>query len=441
MTDPPEEGWSPPDSEQPRSYAPVPQPRPNWAPEYLVEQATPERWFEPVRTEPIPTEPITSAGASRWPGRPLVIVLLLASIFGAVLGGGGTYLALKSSGAFNTAAPSKAPGSISNVSVESESSAIVAAAQAVGPSVVMIVDEVGGTPDAVGSGIVYDTGGWILTNKHVIAGATTIKVRLQDKREFDGTVYGQDTLTDLAIVKISGATGLKAAPLGDSSTLQVGQLAVAIGSPLGLDYPNSVTSGIVSGLGRDITVAGDGSSANSGTNLHGLIQTDAAINPGNSGGPLIDSAGRVIGVSTAIAQTAQGIGFAIPINVAKPILQQALAGEKLSRPYIGIAYVAIDLGLKTQNNLPLDHGAWVHNEDASGNSIDAVVAGSPADKAGIKNDDIITAIEGEAIDGAHPLEDLLVQYAPGRTVSVDLYRGGKALTVHLTLGTRPATSS
>jgi S1-C subfamily serine protease len=188
-------------------------------------------------------------------------------------------------------------------------------------------------------------------------------------------------------------------------------------------------------------VAGDGSSANSGTNLHGLIQTDAAINPGNSGGPLIDSAGRVIGVSTAIAQTAQGIGFAIPINVAKPILQQALAGEKLSRPYIGVAYVAIDLGLKAQHNLPLDHGAWVHNEDASGNSIDAVVAGSPADKAGIKNGDIITAIEGQAIDGAHPLEDLMVQYAPGRTVSVDLYRGGKALTVHLTLGTRPATSS
>jgi S1-C subfamily serine protease len=103
--------------------------------------------------------------------------------------------------------------------------------------------------------------------------------------------------------------------------------------------------------------------------------------------------------------------------------------------------MAIDLGLKAQNNLPLDHGAWVHNEDASGNSIDAVVAGSPADKAGIKNGDIITAIEGQAIDGAHPLEDLLVLYAPGRTVSVDLYRAGKTITVHLTLGTRPATSS
>jgi serine protease Do len=369
-----------------------------------------------------------------------VLILLLTSIVGAVLGGGGTYLALKSSGAFNPAVVSPSTGSSSNVTVESESSAIVSAAQKVGPSVVMIVDEVGGVPQAVGSGIIYDTRGWILTNKHVVSGASTIVVRLPDKREFDGTVYGLDTLTDLAIVRISGATDLTAAPLGDSSAIQVGQLAVAIGSPLGLDYPNSVTSGIVSGLGRDITVAGDGSSASGGTNLHGLIQTDAAINPGNSGGPLIDSSGRVIGVSTAIAQTAQGIGFAIPINVAKPILQQALAGEKLSRPYIGIAYVAIDLGLKTQNNLPLDHGAWVHNEDASGNTINAVVAGSPADKAGIESDDIITAIEGQAIDLTHPLEDILVQYAPGRTISVSLYRGGQSLTVHLTLGTRPATT-
>ena len=435
MTDPPEERWSPPDSEQPQSYAPVPQPRPSWAPGYQGEQSTPERWFEPA-----PTEPVRSTAAPRWPSRPLVIILLLTSIVGAVLGGGGTYLALKSSGAFNPAVVSPSTGSSSNVTVESESSAIVSAAQKVGPSVVMIVDEVGGVPQAVGSGIIYDTRGWILTNKHVVSGASTIVVRLPDKREFDGTVYGLDTLTDLAIVKISGATDLTAAPLGDSSAIQVGQLAVAIGSPLGLDYPNSVTSGIVSGLGRDITVAGDGSSASGGTNLHGLIQTDAAINPGNSGGPLIDSSGRVIGISKALAQTAQGIGFAIPINVAKPILQQALAGEKLSRPYIGIAYVAIDLGLKTQNNLPLDHGAWVHNEDASGNTINAVVAGSPADKAGIESDDIITAIEGQAIDLTHPLEDILVQYAPGRTISVSLYRGGQSLTVHLTLGTRPATT-
>jgi len=446
MTDPPQEGWSPPDPEQPKSYAPIPQPRPNWTPGFESEQATPERWFEPVPTEPLGVADLQDmapvrAPASRWPGRPVVVVLIVASIVGAVLGSGGTYMALKASGAFSTATTSQTNGPLSNISIESESSAIVAAAQKVGPSVVEIIDETGGTPQSVGSGIIYDTRGWILTNKHVVSGASTIVVRLPDKREFAGTVYGLDTLTDLAIVKISNASGLTAAPLGDSSGLQVGQLAIAIGSPLGLDYPNSVTSGIVSGLGRDITVAGDGTSTDAGTNLHGLIQTDAAINPGNSGGPLIDADGRVIGVSTAIAQTAQGIGFAIPIDVAKPILQQALAGEKLSRPYIGIAYMAIDLGLKAQNNLPLDQGAWVHNEDASGNSVDAVVAGSPADKAGIKNDDIITAIEGQTIDAAHPLEDILVQYAPGRTVSVNVYRGGQTLTLHLTLGTRPDASS
>ena len=438
MTDPQRDnGWAlgpqqPQQPQQPQSYAPIPEPRPNWAPGYPPEQSTPERWFEPI-----PTEPVRPVVASSWPRRSLVVLLLLTSIVGAALGGGGTYVALKASGAFDSTVASQATGNTSSVTVESESSAFIAAVAKVGPAVVMIVDETGGVPTAVGSGIVYDTNGWILTNKHVVSGASTIKVRLKDKREFNGAVYGLDTLTDLAIVKISGASGLTAAPLGDSSALQVGQLAVAIGSPLGLDYPNSVTSGIVSGLGRDITVGGDGSSSSAATNLHGLIQTDAAINPGNSGGPLVDASGRVIGIATAIAEAAQGIGFAIPIDIAKPILQQALAGEKLSRPYVGIAYLAIDLGLKQRYNLPLDQGAWVHNEDASGTAIAAVVAGSPGEKAGIKNDDIITQIEGQTIDQNHPLEDMLVQYAPGRTISVQLYRGGKYVTVSLTLGTRP----
>jgi serine protease Do len=299
-----------------------------------------------------------------------------------------------------------------------------------------VTQETGG--EGVGSGIVYDVGGWILTNKHVVAGATSIDVRLKDGRDFSGTVYGIDTLTDLAILKIDGASGLTPAPMGDSSTIQVGELAVAIGSPLGVDYPNSVTSGIVSALGRDITVASDVSSG--GTNLHGLIQTDAAINPGNSGGPLVDSSGRVIGITTALADSAQGIGFAIPIDIAKPIMQQALAGEKLSRPFIGISYVAIDRGLAAKNNLPLDLGAWVHAEDQNGNPIEAVVAGGPADKAGIKTGDIITSIEGQPIDATHALEDILVRYAPGRTISVELYRDGKYVTVRLTLGTRPTTT-
>jgi serine protease Do len=428
----PQGDWSRPDPAVTPRYEPLPEQRPHWQANLQSESSTPERWFEPA---PAATPP--AAESRRSPGRGLVGVVLVTSMFGAVLGGGGTFLVLKDTGALDGPAATVVPGGGGGVSVQSESSAIIDAAQKVGPSVAMIVtQETGG--EGVGSGIVYDVGGWILTNKHVVSGATSIDVRLKDGRDFKGTVYGIDTLTDLAILKIDGASGLTPAPMGDSSTIQVGELAVAIGSPLGVDYPNSVTSGIVSALGRDITVASDVSSG--GTNLHGLIQTDAAINPGNSGGPLIDSSGRVIGITTALADSAQGIGFAIPIDIAKPIMQQALAGEKLSRPFIGISYVAIDRGLAAKNNLPLDLGAWVHAEDQNGNPIEAVVAGGPADKAGIKTGDIITSIEGQSIDATHALEDILVRYAPGRTISVELYRDGKYMTVPLTLGTRPTTT-
>jgi 2-alkenal reductase len=372
--------------------------------------------------------------------------VLAASLVGAVLGGGGTFLALKGSGAFDaaTAAPAATfpTGSGSNVLVTDESSAVVAAVQKVGPAVVMIISEQNSIPTAVGSGVIFDTRGWILTNKHVVSNTGTLVVRLKDQREFKGTVYGVDTLTDLAIVKIDGATGLTAAPIGDSSSIQVGETAIAIGSPLGLDYPNSVTEGIVSGLDRDITVGSDNSfSSSGGTNLHGLIQTDAAINPGNSGGPLVDASGRVIGLSTALAGDAQGISFAIPIDIAKPIMAQALAGEQLARPYIGVVYVSIDLGVQTDQKLPLDHGAWIHSVDQAGNAVEAIQPDSPAAKAGLKDGDIITQVEGQTIDANHSLENLLVQYAPGTKISLEVYRDGGYITVGLTLGTRPASTS
>jgi len=172
-----------------------------------------------------------------------------------------------------------------------------------------------------------------------------------------------------------------------------------------------------------------------------MIQTDAAINPGNSGGPLIDASGRVIGITTASAQLATGIGFAIPVNIARPIMQQALAGEKLARPFIGVSYVLVDRGLAADMSLPVNSGAWVHKEDSSGNSIEAVDPGSPGEKAGIKTGDIITSVEGQTIDAFHRLEDVLVQYAPGRTISLQVYRGGGTVTLQVTLGTRPDTAS
>ncbi len=263
----------------------------------------------------------------------------------------------------------------------------------------------------------------------MVEGGGSLRVTLEDGRAFDGTVYGIDTLTDLAIVKIE-ATGLPTAPIGDSSGAKVGQLAIAIGSPLGT-YTNSVTAGIISAFGRTIHVQ-------DGTTIRNLIQTDAAINPGNSGGALLDSGGNVIGINTAVAQTAEGIGFAIPINIARPIMQQALAGQELARPWIGIRYVAITRSIAAESNLPVEAGAWVTAQDAQGRPIEPVVAGSPAADAGLRDGDIIIAVEGTAIDADSPLDDILTQYAPGRAIALDVLRDGERVTLALTLGTRPA---
>ncbi len=322
-----------------------------------------------------------------------------------------------------------------------ESSAITRAAEKVSPAIVTIaVSGAGGDPNdpffsipqsGVGSGVIFDANGWIITNKHVAEGAQKLTVTLEDGRVFDGTVYGIDTLTDLAIVKVE-ATGLPTAPIGDSSTAKVGQLAIAIGSPLGT-YTNSVTSGIVSAFGRTIQVQ-------DGTVIRNLIQTDAAINPGNSGGGLLDSAGNVIGINTAVAQTAEGIGFAIPINIARPIMQQALAGQKLARPWIGVFYLAITPAIAETNKLPVTKGAWLNAQDAAtGQKKDPIVADSPAAAAGLRDGDIITAVDGTAIDAGSPLDDILTQYAPGRTVALDVLRDGQKLSLTLTLGTRPTT--
>ena len=207
-----------------------------------------------------------------------------------------------------------------------------------------------GTGTAIGSGVIFDANGLILTNHHVVSGnPSKLTVTLKDGRSFDATIYGIDTLTDLAIVKVD-ATGLPTAPIGDSSTIQVGQQAIAIGSPLGT-FTDSVTSGIVSAIGRSIPVETG--------QLNNLIQTDTAINPGNSGGPLLDPSGQVIGINTAVASSSQGIGFAIPINIARPLLAQASAGQALARPWLGVVFQTIDPTIKQANGLPVDNGAWI----------------------------------------------------------------------------------
>ena len=258
---------------------------------------------------------------------------------------------------------------------------------------------------------------------------TRSQVQLKDGREFTGTIYGIDTLTDLAIVKID-ATDLPTAPIGESSTLKVGQTTIAIGSPLGT-YTNTVTSGILSATGRSIDTDSE--------HISNLLQTDAAINPGNSGGPLLDAGGNVIGINTAIAANANGIGFAIPINIARPIMDQAVAGQKLARPYIGIRYEMLDLQRADQLHLTVHEGAYVDGgQSAGGQSTEAVVPNGPAAQAGIKPGDIIVSIEGSPVDTEHPLDSVLTQFAPGRTVTLGVLRGGQKMDVKVTLGTRPA---
>jgi S1-C subfamily serine protease len=424
----------------PGRFEPAPQPRPRWhaaiSDDSGSDALTPERWIEQRRSpaDPVP-DPPGPPGSSRPFGRGFLLAIVAVCIGSSIFAAAGTYAVLSVTGAANPAATATAGA---GVRVESGASAIIAAAARVSPATVQIVAGDGQGNTAVGAGIIYDVRGWILTNRHVVEGAKTITVRLADDRRTTATIYGLDTLTDLAILRMTGVVDIFAAPLGDSSSLRVGQLAIAIGSPLGLAYPNTVTTGIVSALGRDISVLGDTPTTVGTTiNLHGLIQTDAAINPGNSGGPLVDASGKVIGISTASAATASGIGFAIPINVAKPIMQQALAGETLSRPFIGVSYSLITKALASEYGLPLEQGAWVHKEDTSGDAVPAVTVGSPGEAAGIRTGDIITALEGQAIDQLHRLEDLLVQYSPGRTVSLQLYRDGAYLTVQVTLGTRP----
>ncbi len=323
---------------------------------------------------------------------------------------------------------------VSNVRID-ESSAVIDAVGRVAPAVVLISAEGGGPFGAgtgTGSGFIFDADGWILTNRHVVENAQSLTVTTKDGREYPGEVYGIDTLTDLAIVKIEGSN-LPVAEIGTSEGLEPGQVAIAIGNPLG--YENSVTTGVVSGLGRQIT-ASDATQSSSEL-LSDLIQTDAAINPGNSGGPLVNSAGQVIGVNTAVStsEDGQGIGFAIPIDVAKPILAQALAGEALTRPWIGVNYLTVDPALAEAENLPVEYGALIATGIGGG---DPIVDDSPGERAGLQAGDLIVAVNGEQITAGADLASLLLPYAAGDTITLRVLRENSTQEISVTLGERPS---
>ena len=274
----------------------------------------------------------------------------------------------------------------------------------------------------IGSGFVISQDGLIITNKHVVADTTaTYKVLTNDSKKYDVEKIYRDPLNDLAILKIS-ATGLKPLALGDSSHLELGQLVIAIGTPLG-EFTNTVTSGIISGLGRGITAG----SPFEGfvEKLDNVIQTDAAISPGNSGGPLLNSKGQVIGINTAIAQSGQNIGFAIPVNLIKEIIGNFQKnGSTFERPSIGIRYKMVDKNTAILNKV--SEGAYVIQ----------VIDGSAASKAGVQEEDIVIEFEGKRIDGSddQALTKEIAKKKVGDTVKIKIWRNGetKEFTLILT---------
>ena len=443
MTDQPA---SPPvdDSETVTSYAPTPERRPEWARSAWLEPAAPPAGVAPAAVEaaPAPVEPVRAAPRSGGPGIGSVVG---AAVLSAILASGGTVLLLGATGTLDLGA---GPGASSPAAVASpvpgpidESSAVVNAAAKVSPAVVRITATANGSdfggilPETgVGSGVIFDSDGWILTNRHVVLTsegevAATLTVELKDGREFTGSVYGIDTLTDLAIVKVS-TSGLPAAPIGKSADIKVGQLAIAIGSPLGT-YTSTVTTGIVSATGRTLQIDDD-------LRLTNLIQTDAAINPGNSGGPLLDASGAVIGINTAVERDSTGIGFAIPIDIARPIMAQALAGEPLARPFVGIRYQQIDAKVQREKGLTVAAGALIGPSTAANGDVEpGIEPGSPAELAGLQDGDIVVRIEDQAIDAEHPLDAILTSYGPGQTVRMTILRGAAEMTLSITLGVRP----
>jgi S1-C subfamily serine protease len=281
-----------------------------------------------------------------------------------------------------------------------------------------------------GSGVIISADGLIITNGHVVGEATDVTVILDDGSVLDGVVTGVDTLTDFAFVDVE-AEDLPAVTLGDSSDIQVGQLAISIGNPLGR-FPSSAAVGIISGLDRSIDVSGRSLASN---RLNHLIQTDAAINSGNSGGALFNGDAELIGITTAEAGLSDGIGFALPVDLAKPIIEQAQAGEAISRPYVGVVYREIDARVAEEESLPVNSGAWIGGgaEDES-----PIVAGSPADEAGLQPGDIITAVDGLSVDRSNPLDLQVLRFAPGDEITLEVLRDGEDIELLATLGTRPA---
>lgn len=319
-----------------------------------------------------------------------------------------------------------------------EESVVIKVAEDVSPSVVTVSIETperrilefspfggftqriqGGEPQDIGTGFIVSADGLIVTNKHVVSATNaSYKVVTKDNKEYEVKEISRDPSNDIAILRIE-ATGLKPVELGDSTNLKAGQFVIAIGTALG-EFRHTVTTGVISGLGRGITAG----SVFEGyvERLDDVIQTDAAINPGNSGGPLLNSAGQVIGVNVAVAQGAQNIGFAIPINIVKEALNIfRTTGKFPAKPYLGVQYQMISQQAAVLNNVP--QGAYVVS----------LIAGSPAESAGIKVNDIITKFDGQELTEEDTLADAIKKKSPGEKVELEIWRGGETIKLTVTL--------
>lgn len=316
-------------------------------------------------------------------------------------------------------------------------------ASKVAPGVVSIITESkitgffgqSSTSTSAGTGMIVTADGYILTNKHVIDGANSIKVVLDSGETYDKvTLVGTDPLNDVAYLKINDVTDLPTVTLGDSKTITTGQPVIAIGNALG-QYQNTITYGIISGTGRSLTAyASDYSSSE---NLSDMIQTDAAINSGNSGGPLVNAAGEVIGINTATSSDADGIGFAIPISSVKGMLKNIIENGSADRAYIGIYYINITPDVKVLYDLPVASGAYISNSS----SASSIIKDGPGDLAGLEDGDIITKINGVPVGKNGSVSSLVGEYMPGDTIQLTILRDGKEKTLNLTLGSYKKANS
>ena len=389
-----------------------------------------------VSSTPYTTQ-LLAAKPEKRTAKKTVIAVIVASIIVSLLMSGGM--------AFAFLAGRQLSGSTieqKRQTIVQEGEVIADISQRVGPSVVSIVTQQSATVDSVyfgqqtknsqaaGTGFMIDEKGLILTNKHVVPKQTsTVEVITSDGTRYQNVeVVGRDPLNDLAILKVKDAKKFKAIPLADSNTVRTGQKVIAIGNALG-QFQNTVTSGIISGQGRPVE-AGDQAGGASEI-LTNLFQTDAAINSGNSGGPLLNFNGEVIGVNTAVAADAENIGFSIPINEAKSIIGSVQQTGKVQRPYIGIRYILLTPDVASQLGLSTQSGAYIQQQ------ADSIIAGGPADKAGIKPGDIITQVESININEKTSPQVALGQHKVGDTVTLTVIRDDKTLKLKVTLEAAP----